>query len=89
MPNAPEPKRPNNEGTLGLILDGIIGFVLFTLLGKLIRRLILLAVVTGSLFGLYQHGQHLLRQDLQHVTIQTVGTGICPSPSPAVNCCST
>jgi hypothetical protein len=75
MPNAPEPKRPNSEDTLGLILAAIIGFVLFTLLGKLIRRPILLAVVVASLFGFYWYGQHLLQRDLQHVTIQTVGTG--------------
>lgn len=75
MPNAPEPKRPDNEDTLGLILAAIIGFVLFTLLGKLIRRPILLLIVVGSLFGLFKYGQHLLQRDLQHVTIQTVGTG--------------
>jgi hypothetical protein len=75
MPNAPEPKRPDNDDTVGLILGAIIGFVLFTLLGKLIRRPILLAVIVGSLFGLFKYGQFLLQRDLQHVTIQTVGTG--------------
>ena len=75
MPNAREPKRPDNDDTIGLILGAIIGFVLFTLLGRLIRRPILLAVVVASLTGLYRYSQHLLQQDLQHVTIQTVGTG--------------
>ena len=75
MPNAPEPKRPDNDDTLGLILAAIIGFVLFTLLGKLIRRPILLLVVVGSLFGLFKYGQILLQSDLQQVSIQTVGTG--------------
>jgi hypothetical protein len=39
MPNAPEPKRPDNDDTIGLILGAIIGFVQFTLPGRLIRRL--------------------------------------------------
>lgn len=75
MPPTPEPKRPDNDDTIGLILAAIIGFVLFTLLGRLIRRPILLTVVVASLFGLYQYSQILLQGDLEHVTIQTVGTG--------------
>ena len=75
MPNEPERKHPNDEDTVGLILAAIIGFVMFTLLGRLIRRPLLLAVVVASLFGLYQYSQHLLQQNLQHVTIQAVGTG--------------
>lgn len=75
MPPTPEPKRPDHEDTLGLILGAVIGFVLFTLLGRLFRRPILLTVVVASLFGLYQYSQILLQRDLEHVTIQTVGTG--------------
>lgn len=75
MPPTPEPKRPDNDDTIGLILTAIIGFVLFTLLGRLIRRPILLTIVVASLTGLYWYSQILLQRDLQHVTIQTVGTG--------------
>lgn len=38
MPPKPEPKRPDNDDTIGLILAAMICFVLFTLLGRLIRR---------------------------------------------------
>jgi hypothetical protein len=81
MPNAPEPKRPDNDDTIGLILGAIIGFVLFTLLGKLIRRPILLLVVVATLFGLFKYGQILLQRDLQHVTIRAMyGARQCEDP---------
>lgn len=75
MPMTPEPKRADNDDTIGLILGAIIGFVLFTLLGRLTRRPILLAVVVASLIGLCQYSQLLLERGRQHGTIQTVGTG--------------
>lgn len=80
MPTNPEPNRPQGD-IFSMIIAFVFGFVLFTLLGKLIRRPILLTIVVASLFGAYQYGQHLLKEDLQHVSIRAMsGARQCKDP---------
>lgn len=61
----------------------MFGFVPFTLLGKLIRRPILLIIVIASLYELYQYGQAVLKRDLEHVSIRAeTGPRQCRNAAP-------